>query len=265
MSDTILSVVIIAKNAEGLIVDAIKSVEFADEILVIDGGSTDNTNAVAKSHGATIVKGVDTSFAEQRNIGAKTAKGKWIFYLDTDERVSPLLAKNIQFQISNSCLPAGKVKSSHYQPIAYKVLRQNFYLGNNPWPKIEHLERLFNKDHLKGWYGKLHETAKVDGQVGLLEGYLLHYTHRDLESMLAKTITWSQVEAKLRLDNNHPKIVWWRLIRVMITGFWDSYILQGGYKAGTMGLVESMYQSYSMFITYASLWEMQNKNSTKYL
>jgi hypothetical protein len=272
MKDSTLSVVIIAKNAESLIEDAMHSVEFAQEILVVDGGSTDKTNEVARKLHAKIITGESNSFAEQRNIGAKAAKGKWILYIDTDERVSEELASSIKEVISSSreqsesrspsrhpelVSGSSSLQARTITPVAFKIRRKNFYLGNNPWPKIEQLERLFRKDALKGWYGKLHETPKVEGQIGLLDGYLLHYTHRDLESMLDKTIVWSRVEAQLRLDNNHPKIVAWRLIRVMLTGFFDSYVGQGGWKAGTMGLIESMYQSYSMFVTYATLWEMQ--------
>jgi len=80
--------------------------------------------------------------------------------------------------------------------------------------------------------------------------------------MLNKTIQWSQAEAKLRYDTKHPRVVVWRLIRVMVTGFWNSYITQKGWKAGTAGLVESIFQAYSMFATYSTLWEMQKKSES---
>lgn len=132
-----------------------------------------------------------------------------------------------------------------------------------PWPKIEMLERLFRTSQLKGWHGKLHETPDVNGVVGELHAPLFHYTHRDLSSMVEKTNTWSEVEAKLRLDANHPKMTWWRFPRVMLSAFYDSYIKQKGYKAGTAGLIESIYQGFSMFITYAKLWELQTKSAKK--
>jgi hypothetical protein len=93
---------------------------------------------------------------------------------------------------------------------AYKLKRKNYYLGENEWPYIEKLERLFKKDKLKGWQGKLHETAVVEGKISELEGFLLHYTHRDLTSMVNKTLEWSKVEAELRFESNHPKMTWWR-------------------------------------------------------
>jgi hypothetical protein len=245
----ILSAIIIAKNSEELIEDCLKSLSFCDEILVVDAGSIDKTVPLARRFGARVVKGTDGDFAQQRNIGLKEAKGEWILYIDTDERVSLELRDEITLAINQNAFSA------------YRLQRKNFYLGNYPWPKIERLERLFRKDNLEGWYGKLHETAKVKGKIANLEGFLLHYTHRDLGSMLSKTILWSQTEARLRLDAHHPKIVGWRLVRVMFTGFIDSYLKQGGWKAGTMGLIESIYQSYSMFITYARLWELQQKSN----
>lgn len=257
-----LSVIILAKNAEDLLVDCIESVNFADEIIVIDDNSKDRTVDIAKRLGAKVIKNTATSFAEKRNVGLAHAKGEWVLYIDTDERVSTALQKSIQSAIQSVAKnldPLPSVQNDKKDLVAYKVKRQNFYLGNHPWPKIEELERLFKKSQLKEWYGQLHESPKVDGSIGLLDGYLLHYTHRDLSSMLEKTIVWSDAEAKLRFDAHHPQMTWWRFPRVIMTAFFDSYIKQQGYKAGTMGLIESMYQAFSMFVTYAKLWEMQEK------
>ena len=81
--------------------------------------------------------------------------------------------------------------------------------------------------------------------------------------MVNKTLEWSKIEAELRFNSNHPKMVWWRFPRVMTTAFLNSYVKQGGYKVGTVGIIESVYQSFSMFITYARLWEMQKKRDLK--
>lgn len=243
-----LSAIIIAKNAENLIVDCIESVEFVDEVIVVDNNSTDRTIEIAKKLKAKVVKEDTNDFAKQRNTGLRQAKSDWVFYIDTDERVTPELAREIQKEIE---------ENKEYA--AFRVTRQNFYLGNHPWPKQEHLERLFKKSKLKEWYGALHESPRVEGKMGDLGGVLLHYTHRDLTSMLQKTIQWSQVEAQLRFDAHHPPMTWWRFFRVMVTGFYDSYIRQQGYQAGVVGIIESIYQSFSMFVTYARLWELQQK------
>lgn len=247
-----ISAIIIAQNAESLIADCIDSVAFCAEVIVVDAGSKDKTVDLARRMSAKIINEDSGSFAEQRNVGLKHAKGDWVLYIDTDERVSPELREAIIQYINNPI--------NEYT--ALRLKRKNFYFGNNPWPYIETLERLFKREKLKGWKGKLHESPIVVGDIGELEGFLFHYTHRDLTSMLQKTIVWSQVEAQLRLDAHHPKMTWWRFPRVMLTAFWDSYVRQKGYKAGTVGIVESIYQAFSMFITYARLWEMQNKNTS---
>lgn len=245
-----ISAIILTKNSEEFIADCIDSVSFCDEIIVVDDNSTDRTPDLAKHMGAHVFQDESKSFAEKRNFGLKKAKGKWVFYIDSDERVSSELLDSIKEIINKD-----KSASS-----AYRVKRKNFYLGNNEWPYIEKLERLFKRNKLTEWYGELHETAKVDGSLeDIEEGFLLHYTHRNLTVMIDKTNKWSDVEADLRLKAHHPKMSGWRFFRVMLTGFYGSYVKQEGWRAGTAGLVESLYQAFSMFITYAKLWEKQNK------
>lgn len=246
-----LSAILLTKNAENLIADCIDSVSFCSEIIVVDDGSTDRTPDIAKHLGAHVYPLIARSFSERRNYGLKKAKGKWVLYIDADERVSPELKEHILALTEKERTPFA----------AYTLQRKNFYLGNNEWPYIEHLERLFKKSALQEWSGELHETAQVKGEIGEVEGFLFHYTHQDLTSMVNKTIQWSKIEAELRLKANHPPMTWWRFYRVMLTAFYDSYIKQKGYKVGTAGLIESMYQAFSMFITYARLWEIQNENS----
>lgn len=248
-----ISAIIITKNAEEQIADCIDSVAFCDEIIVIDNKSKDRTEDLARHLGAKVVTYASDSFSDLRNFGLKKAKGEWVLYIDADERVTPELKENI-LKI---------IKSGDQEFSAYRVKRKNFYFGKHEWPTNEQLERFFKKEDLKEWYGKLHETATIRGEMGDLDGFLLHYSHRDLASMVEKTIDWSKIEAELRFKSNHPKMSWWRFFRVMITAFFNSYIKQKGYKAGTAGLVESLYQSFSMFITYARLWEMQQKSQKK--
>lgn len=246
-----LSAIIITKNAEDLIADCIDSVLFCDEIIVVDNNSTDRTIDLAKHLGAKVVSFPADNFSELRNFGLKKAKGKWVLYIDADERVSQELKKSILETVEGKFL--------NYS--AFRLQRKNYYFGKHEWPQIEKLERLFKREDLQTWRGKLHETAVVKGEIDDLDGFLLHYSHRDLTSMIEKTIDWSKIEAELRFNAKHPKMTWWRFFRVMITAFWNSYIRQKGYKAGTAGLVESIYQAFSIFITYARLWEMQNANS----
>jgi hypothetical protein len=245
----LLSAIIISKNEEDIIADCLDSVRFCGEVILIDNNSTDRTSDIAKSLGAKILKGDTDNFAELRNLGLKAAKGKWVLYIDADERVTPELEKDILEKVQD--------KKSSYS--SYRVLRKNYYLGNFEWPHIEEIQRLFRKSELQEWYGKLHESPKISGETSTLDGFLTHCTHRNLTSMVDKTNKWSEIEADLRFSAHHPKMSWWRFPRVMMTAFLDSYIKQKGYKLGTPGLIESLFQAYSMFITYAKLWERQQQ------
>lgn len=247
-----ISGIIIARNEEEMIGPAIKSLSFCDEIIIVDTNSEDRTKQISEKLGAEVLN-IDTNdFSEKRNFGLQKAKFDWALYIDADERVDEKLALSIKNVV---------LKDSEYP--AYYLKRKNFYFGNHEWPKIEKLERLFKKEKLKGWRGKVHESPEVEGKIGEIDGFLLHFTHRDLESMVNKTSQWSSTEALLRFNAGHPKMAWWRFPRVMITAFFDSYALQRGFKAGIIGVIESTYQAYSSFITYAKLWELQKREEQK--
>lgn len=247
-----LTTIIITKNEEANIVDAIESVKFSNNIIVVDNDSKDRTVELAKRNGADVVIKKFDSFSKQREFVLKEIKSDWILYIDADERVTDELREDIEKIILN--------KDSKD---AYKIKRRNYYFGEHEWYFNENMERLFRIDSLKGWSGEIHESPVYVGEVGQLNGFLNHYTHKDLSSMLEKTIKWSDTEAKIRYEAKHPKMSWWRFPRVMLTTFFTYFIKQKGYKAGTAGLVECIYQSYSTFITYAKLWEMQMGQKTR--
>lgn len=248
-----ISAIIITKNAENLIADCLDSVSFCDEIIVVDNKSEDRTREVAQKMKAKVFEYASDDFSKSRNFGLKQSAGKWVLYIDADERITPSLREGIIKSINN---PINKY-------VGFYIKRKNFYFGNHEWPYIEHLERVFRKDKLEKWQGALHESPSIKGNMGELDGFLLHYTHKDLSSMVKKTIEWSKIEAELRYKSGHPKMTWWRFPRVMITAFLDSYIRQGGWKIGAVGLIESLYQSFSIFVTYARLWEMQQETKNQ--
>lgn len=239
-----ISAIIITYNEEEVIGASIDSISWADEVVVVDSGSTDRTRDVALAHGARVVSHPFADFASQRNFALKQARCEFVFYLDADEEVDGELRLSIEKELLS---PGSE---------AYSVRRKNFYLGH-PWPKEETVVRLFQKKGFRGWTGQVHESPKLAGSTLALDGYIWHRTHRTIEAMLKKTIVWSAVEAELRYKAHHPPVTWWRVMRVMVTGFFDYYILQQGYRVGTVGLIESLYQAYSLFVTYARLWELQ--------
>lgn len=242
-----ISAIIIVRNEADQIEGCIKSLSFADEIILVDNGSTDDTLNIAKKYKTVIVEVPGLDFSYLRNIGREKAKGAWLLYIDADERISLELQKEILSLVD---------KKTPFQ--AYNLTRQNYFMGKK-WPRTENMVRLMKKNVLIGWQGALHETPIINGKIGFLQNLMFHYTHRSLREMLEKTNEWSEVEASLRFQNNHPQMTWWRFIRVIISSFYQTFIMSEGYKTGTIGLIESIYQAYSMFITYAKLWEKQNK------
>ncbi len=249
----LISSIILAKNEEARIAACLASLSWCAELIVVDNGSTDKTAEIASREGARVISMKDGDFSALRNAGMQSATGKWILYVDADETVPKELAREIQDVVSHDTAA---------KPAAYEISRENYYLGRR-WPHKDRHLRLFRKRALKGWQGALHESPMIEGQTGSLSSSLLHSTHRTLSEMVAKTNEWSAVEAKLRFDAGHPKVVPWRLFRVMTTAFFDSFVAQGGWKAGWVGWIESMYQGFSIFITYAKLWEMQQESKKK--
>lgn len=246
-----LSIIIITKNEENLIADCIKSIkEIADEILVIDSFSTDNTVKIAEQNGAKVIQNKFIDFANQRNFASLQTKNDWILYLDSDERATSEFNKEVFSIIKNY--------SRDSEIGGYFINRKTSFYGID-WSLTDKVQRLFYKDRFIEWRGKVHETPAIQGSFGLMSSHVLHFTHRNLAQMVDKTNEWSKFEAGLRFRANHPKMNVWRFIRVMATAFIGSYFGEKGYKNGTAGIIEAVYQSFSMFITYAKLWEKQIK------
>jgi glycosyltransferase involved in cell wall biosynthesis len=243
-----VSIIILAKNEESGIRDLIQTFHWAGEVIVVDNDSTDTTQKEATNAGAKVISAGGTDFSKLRSIGAKEAKGPWLLYIDTDEVVTEELKKEIISILSTS--------DKEIDIPAYTIKRKNYYLGKQ-WPFSDGMIRFIYKPRLKGWFGALHETASIDGRTGELTHKLIHNTHTSFEDMVRKTNEWSNIEAKLRLDANHPKIAAWRICRVFCTGFSNSFIHQKGFQVGTIGILESLYQGFSLAITYCKLWELQ--------
>ncbi|MCJ7792459.1 MAG: glycosyltransferase family 2 protein [Candidatus Marinimicrobia bacterium] len=253
MKEKKLSVVIITRNEAKNIAACLQSVQWADEVILVDSGSTDKTREIAQKAGAKIISlpFKELAFAQWRNEGLKAAKGKWLLYVDADERVTPELKKEIETLIK------GKPDVA-----AYQIPRRNYYLGKEvryggAWPN--YVKRLFLREKLKRWEQKLHEDPVFEGELGTLKNPLLHQAHQSLTAMMAKTSQWSKIEAELLDEAHHPPVTWWRILRMMLTEFWERGIKLQGWRDGTVGWIELIFQMFSRFATYAQLWELQQK------
>lgn len=247
-----ISVIIGAKNEEDFVTDCLESIKWADEIIfLLSPESVDKTEEIARSYGVRVIrqKVKEMDFAAWHNQGMEEAKGGWLLWVDADERIPPLLAREIQETIL-------KTEFS-----AFAIPRRNFLLGKElrfgGWYP-DYQIRLFKKEKLKGWVGKLHEQAQFEGEMGKLENAMIHLQPEKLEPALEKSIKWSNIEAGLLYEARHPSVTWWRVLRMGVTTLFERLVKKKGFLDGTEGWIESIYQAYHTMIVYLKLWERQN-------
>jgi len=249
-----LSIIILAGNEAEMIKECLISASFADEIILVLANSSDNTKKIAKSLKIPL-KVIETTdkynknFSKWRNLGYKAATGDWLLYLDADERITSELKSEILLTINSTNLV-------NY----YAIPRANYYLGKRvrfggSYP--DYVKRLYVKKHFSGYRGYLHEEPMVKGEIGYLKNDLLHYTHRNLNSMLQKTLVWTDLEAEALFKAAHPPVVWWRFPRMMLTKTWQRLIKEQMWRDGTVGWISVIFESFDTFIIYAKLWEKQ--------
>lgn len=256
-----ISIIVLAGNEEKMIVACLNSCKWVEEIILVAANSNDKTVTLAKKTipNIKIVKTTDEynkNFSKWRNLGFKAATKNWVLYIDADERITPKL----KFEIINS-INSKNIYSHYVFP------RANFFLGQrvkNGGTYPDYVKRLYKKDNFSGYKGVLHEQPVVTGKLGYLKSDLLHYTHRELSSMVNKTIVWSDTEAQALFKSGHPPIVWWRFIRMILTKLYERLIKQNMWKDGQVGIVSAIFESYNTFLIYARLWELQQKQNQKF-
>ncbi len=245
-----LSVIIVAKNEENRIGTCLESVKWADEIIVGDNNSTDKTIKIAKKYTDKIFKFENEDYATFRNKAFEKASGDWVLYIDPDERVTSSLKKEIE----------ELVKLDKYS--AYAISRKNIIFGKEIkygpfWP--DWVIRLLKKDDFESWVGRIHEQPKFKGKLGYTKSSFVHLTHRGLDQIVLKSLEWSKIDARLRLEAGHPKMSGLRFLRIFVTEIFNQGIKRGGFFNGTIGIMDSLLQAFSMYITYIRLWELQQK------
>ena len=243
-----LSVIVITKNEKNMIKACLESVEWADEIIIADNGSTDGTLEIAKKYTDRIVKFEGQDFAGLRNKALEKATRDWVLYVDADERVLEPLKEEI----------LNLIEDDKYS--AYAVSRKNIIFGKEvsygPYKK-DWVIRLLKRSDFENWEGKVHEQPKFIGKLGYTKNSLLHLTHRNLDQVVLKSLSWSHIDAKLRLESGHPKMSGWRFLRIFITEIWNQGIRRRGFFNGEVGIMDAILQAFSLYMSYIRLWEMQ--------
>lgn len=243
-----ISVIVLTNNNQDRIRACLESVKWADEIIICDSGSKDSTLEIAKKYTDKIFSVKDGDFASTRNFGMGKATGEWVIYVDSDERVLEDLKEEIKELIETNEISA------------YAISRRNIIFGSEvsygPY-KHDWVIRLFKKGDFEKWTGKVHESAKFKGRLGYTKNSLLHLTHRDIDHFILKSLEWSKIDAKLRLEAGHPPMTGWRFFRIFVSELWFQGVVRRGFFNGTIGIMDSILQVFFFYVTYVRLWQMQ--------
>lgn len=243
-----ISAVIITYNEEKRLEPALKSLAgIADEIIVVDRFSDDDTEKLAKKYTAHVFKRKWTNFADQKNFANGKARYPWILSLDADERLSPKLREEIT-----------DLRAKEPDCSGFSMPRQVYYLGR--W--IRHTvwypdrkTRLFRKDKAR-WEGEyVHEDLMIEGGVEKLSGPLYHFTYRNIADHMRRINTFSDLGAQ-KLYAKNKKCRWYHLAFLPFFRFMKSYFWKAGFLDGFAGFVISLLDGYTGFVIYAKLREI---------
>jgi glycosyltransferase involved in cell wall biosynthesis len=245
-----ISATLITYNEERNIAEALQSISWADEIVVVDSGSCDGTVAICRKFTDRVLHRDWTGFVDQKNFAVENARNDWIFSLDADERPSPDLRKEIQQLARDGFLLPG-----------YKIPRVAFFLGR--W--IRHGEwypdcqlRLFDRRSGRWEGGRVHESVKLDEKPGLLKGEIHHYTYRSLSDYLKRLEIYSTLAAR-DYQQRGKAVTPISLLGNPIAAFARSYLMKRGLLDGAPGLAVAMLAAISVFFKYAKLYELNHR------
>ncbi len=244
-----LSVTVITKDEAHNLPDALASVAWADEIVIVDSGSEDGTTDVARRFTDRVTVRPWAGYGDQKNHAAGLASHDWILSIDADERVSPSLALEIQELLASEPTLRG-----------YRMPRVTFHLGrwirSTDWyPNLQ--LRLYDRRGACWSTPRVHESVKVPGEAGRLQHELEHRSYRDLSHQLQTIDRYSTLAA----DDMAAAGRTVGLLRLAVhppLAFLRNYLLRGGIRDGSAGFIVSVMNAYYVFLKFAKLWERQH-------
>ena len=243
-----LSVIIAAKNEAHNITACLASVAFADEVIVLDSGSDDDTVKLALAAGARVIETDWPGYGPQQNRGIEAAKGDWVYSLDADERITPALAVEIQAAIADA------------EFTVFAVPRQSLFVTrfmahSGWWP--DRTRRLFKKGYAQFSNHEIHASLVTDERVGQLHAPMIHYSFRDYHGVVEKMNRYSTGSAHDLYARGKRS----SLAKAIGHGLWAfirTYLLQAGFLDGQAGLILAIANAEGTYYKYLKLWELQN-------
>ena len=248
-----LSVVLITHNAAALLERTVAAVSWAEEILVVDSGSTDQTRDLATRLGVTVLLQPEwKGFGYQKNFALAHANGVWILLLDADEVVDPTLAEEIQ-----------RVTRTLGETTGYAMERVNYFCGMRlrfGRSRPAYIPRLFQNGRGRVSEDVVHERAIVDGPVGRLKGALHHYTTESITDRVRKDDEYSNIIARVRFQAGR-RVNFWQLLLIMPAVLFRDLIIRLGLLDGKTGIIVAAIAAFYDFSKYAKIWELQQREA----
>jgi glycosyltransferase involved in cell wall biosynthesis len=255
MAQPTLGVALIALNAAPRLAQCLEALAFADQVVLIDGGSRDATAEIARQHGARVIVETDwPGFGPQKNRALDALDTDWILSIDTDEVVSPELAQAIRAAIAAP------------QASIYSVDRLSSFCGR--W--IRHggwypdwIPRLFKRGTARFSDDLVHERLVFDGPVSKLEGTLLHYSYEDYETVLRKLDAYSSAGAQQRFDRGARG---GGLAQALPRGIWAflrTYLLRRGFLDGGAGFMIALFNAQTVYYRFLKLELLTRREQQK--
>jgi len=239
-----VSVTLITLNEEQNIERALRSVEWADEVIVVDAGSSDRTVTLAQAKGARVFTHAWAGYGQQKNFAHAQAANEWILNLDADEEVSPELQTELRALFESPQKP---------QVSGYFIPRKTFYVGK--W--IEkggwypgYIKRLSRKSQSRWTEPAVHEDLVIDGAVAQLSGAILHHSFPSIESQVLTNLRYAKLGAMDLAQRNKSAT----LIHLLLKPwgkFFSTYVWKQGFRDGLRGFLISVNAAYSIFLKYA--------------
>ena len=243
-----LSVIVITKNEESNIRECLTSVCWAEEIVLVDGGSEDQTVELARSLGAKVFERPWDGYGAAKNYALSHCTGEWILWLDADERVTEELANEI----------SQRLRSNDTRFNGFQIARRAYFLGR--WMKHSgwypgHVLRLFRKGTGRFSERKVHEQLVVEGEIGRLKFDLLHFTDPNLFHYFEKFNRYSSLAAE-ELGEHGQRFDFLQLLVRPPWVFFKMYLIRAGFLDGMQGFILSVLSACYVFTKYAKLWEL---------
>jgi glycosyltransferase involved in cell wall biosynthesis len=240
-----ISVTIITKNEQQNIERCLKSVQWADEIVVADSYSTDKTLEICRKFGCKIIETEWLGFGPVKRLAVDAASHNWIFSIDSDEQVSEQLKDRILTILKHPQFNGYRVKR-----VSYYLDKQIRYCG---WDRDYQL-RLFNRNSGNFNEKLVHEAVNIAGEVGRIEDPLFHYTYPTIQSHIEKMARYSKLGADQLANKGKSSSIFMAMLRGLAK-FLKMYLLQRGFLDGKIGFVLCYNSAVGVYLKYLQLWE----------